>query len=312
MGAVFRLIFYAVDEKVANEGAEAAFRRIAEQNAIFSDYDSDSEIMRLCDTPASYGKTSPGIPVSRDLWHVLMASQSLSLQSNGAFDITVGPLTKLWRRARRQHVLPADAALAAARARVGHQHVELVEARQAVRFRADIGKGRMRLDAGGIAKGYAADVALAELRRHGINRTLVDAGGDIRLGAAPPEHAGWRVGVVSTAPQAAPSFHLLLQDCGVATSGDLWQFIEIDGRRYSHIVDPRTGLGLTNRIAVTVVAADAMTADGLASTVSVLGAENGTKLLNTLPNATGRIVEIEDGQPSVVVSQGFADLRRVP
>ncbi len=314
MGTVFRLVFYALDREVANEGAEAAFRRVAELNAIFSDYDSDSEMMRLSANPAAYGENSPGIRVSRDLWQVLTASQTLSRQSNGAFDITVGPLTKLWRRARRQHVLPATAALAAARASVGHQHVELVDTSQAVRFRGDVDESSIRMDAGGIAKGYAADAALAELRQHGIERALIDAGGDLRLGVAPPGHAGWRVGVVATTPpeQDMPSFHLLLEDCGVATSGDLWQYIEIDGRRYSHIVDPRTGLGLTNRIAVTVVAADGMTADGLASAVSVLGAEAGVQLLNTLSGATGRIVAIEDGQPVVAAANGFGDLRQVP
>jgi thiamine biosynthesis lipoprotein len=134
----------------------------------------------------------------------------------------------------------------------------------------------------------------------------------LRLGAAPPDRAGWRVAVVSTAPAGKSDLKLLLHDCGVATSGDIWQFVEVDGRRYSHIVDPRTGLGLTNRIAVTVVAADGVTADGLASAVSVLGAESGVKLLNSMPAATGRLVEMVEGAPNVVASGGFAKLPRVP
>ena len=160
MGTEFRLLFYAVNEKVANAGAAAAFDRVAKLNAVFSDYDSDSEMMRLCSNSAAYSKDSVGVPMGDDLWQVLMATQELSRRSDGAFDITVGPLTKLWRRARRQHVLPSGAELAAARARVGHQHVELVEADQSVRFSDGVAENSIRMDAGGIAKGYAADAAL--------------------------------------------------------------------------------------------------------------------------------------------------------
>lgn len=312
MGTSFRLLFYAFDDKVANAGAAAAFDRVARLNSVFSDYDSESEIMRLCSNSAAYAKDSAGVPVGDDLWQVLTASQELSRRSDGAFDITVGPLTKLWRRARRQHALPAIAELAAARTLVGYQRVELVEVNQSVRFGDSVVENSIRMDFGGIAKGYAADAALAELGRHGIQRALVDAGGDLRLGAAPPDRAGWRVAVVSTVPAGKSDLKLLLHDCGVATSGDIWQFVEVDGRRYSHIVDPRTGLGLTNRIAVTVVAADGVTADGLASAVSVLGAESGVKLLNSMPAATGRLVEMVEGAPNVVASGGFAKLPRVP
>jgi thiamine biosynthesis lipoprotein len=187
-----------------------------------------------------------------------------------------------------------------------------VKASQSVRFADGVAENSIRMDAGGIAKGYAADAVITELGRHGIQRALVDAGGDLRLGAAPPDRAGWRVAVVSTSREGNTDVQLLLRDCGVATSGDLWQFVEVDGRRYSHIVDPRTGLGLTNRIAVTVVAANGVTADGLASAVSILGAESGTKLLNSMPAATGRIVEIVDGEPNAVAAAGFEKLRRLP
>ena len=164
MGTSFRLLFYAFDDKVANAGAAAAFDRVARLDSVFSDYDSESEIMRLCSNSAAYAKDSAGVPVGDDLWRVLTASQELSCRSDGAFDITVGPLTKLWRRARRQHALPAIAELAAARTLVGYQRVELVEVNQSVRFGDSVVENSVRMDFGGIAKGYAADAALANDR----------------------------------------------------------------------------------------------------------------------------------------------------
>jgi len=187
MAAPVRLLFYANDEATANRAAEAAFSRIRQLNAILSDYDPQSELRQLCAT-AGDGTYHP---LGDDLWRVLVRAQEISRASQGAFDVTVGPVVRLWRRARRQHKLPKPEQLEDARRRVGWTLVELDPKRQAVRL---VQPG-MRLDLGGIAKGYAADAALAVLAQHGITRALVDAGGDISLGSAPPSEPGWRIGV---------------------------------------------------------------------------------------------------------------------
>ena len=279
MGVEARIILHAPDEAAARRAARAAFGRIEALDAVMSDYRPDSELMRAC-RAAAEGPVS----ISDDLYRVLDRAGAISQASDGAFDVTVGPLVRLWREARAEGRLPAPQAIEQARAAVGWRGV-LLDPRQRTMTLSWPG---MRLDLGGIGKGYAADEALDTLMRHGVRRCLVDLGGDIALGRPPPDREGWRVAVRSG---WAEDEQLLLQLslAAVATSGDTSQFLEIGGRRYSHILDPRTGLGLTNRVAVTVIAPDAATADALASALSVLGPDRGLALLEKFPGASALI-----------------------
>lgn len=287
MGVVFRLSVYGSDSGVANKAAEAAYARVHELNGIFSDYDGSSEVRQLCEL------SRPGHPVavSEELFSVFESSLRLSKETGGAFDVTVGPLTKLWRRARRRETLPDAARLASERMRTGYQLIRLHPDSQSV----ELLRAGMRIDFGGIAKGFAADEALRVLAAHGFNRALVDASGDIVAGDPPPGEDFWRVAVEalrrqSTAPtadhdQPTQSLRVLrIRNQAVATSGDAYQSITIDGRRYSHIVDPKTGLGLNQRSSVTIIAPTGMRADGLASAVSVLGPCPGIQLIEKPAN----------------------------
>jgi thiamine biosynthesis lipoprotein len=283
MGLPFRISLYAPDETTAKAGAEAAFARLAELNAIMSDYDSDSELSKLSHT-SGQGKA---VPVSDALWKVLTRAQEFAARSDGAFDITVGPLVNVWRRARHKAELPAPALLAEMKARVGFKNLRLDPVRQT----AELLVPEMRLDLGSLAKVFAIDEALAVLRRRGLSRALVAGSGDMSAGEAPPGQAGWRVEIAAfDAPGAPPAQIVWLRNCSLATSGDTYQRIEIGGKRYSHIVDPRTGLGLTDHSLVTVMADDGMTANGLSTTVSVLGPERGLKLVEETPNAAAFFV----------------------
>lgn len=286
MGVDVSLTLYAGREDVANVASEAAFARIAELNQIFSDYDADSEAMRLCRAAVD---SSPH-RVSPELFHVLTEAARLAERSEGAFDVTVGPLTKLWRRARRRVELPEPALLAATRERVGWKLVQLSADGPSVRLlRPDL-----QLDFGGIVKGYAADEALAVLRRHGITRAMVAIAGDIFAGDAPPDATGWRVRVAPYSDDETTAQMLLVTNQAVSTSGDAFQFVEIDGVRYSHIVDPRTGVGLTRRSQVTVVAPQGIAADSLATAASILGPEAGLRLIEQ-SQAAGFFVTVESG-----------------
>ena len=300
MAVPIKIVLYAPDGPTATGAAEAAFSRIGQLNAVFSDYDPQSELRRLCAT-SGRGDT---VPVSEDLWRVLAHAQDLSGRSDGAFDVTVGPVVRLWRRARRRRQLPSPERLRPARELVGYRFVRLDPPNQAV----ELLKPGMRLDLGGIAKGYAVDEALKVLRESGIDRALVDAGGDIALGDPPPDRPGWRIGIARLEADGAPGRVLLFSRVAVATSGDTWQYVEIGGRRYSHIVDPRTGLGLTDHSSVTVVAPDGMTADGLASAVSVLGPEKGLKLIENTPDAAALIIRAPEGKVETYQSSRWKDL----
>jgi len=283
MGLPVRVTLYAPDEGAARAAADRAFARVEALNAVFSDYDSDSELSRLSDTAGS-GRAAA---VGPELWHVLEFAQRVAALSKGGFDISVGPVVNLWRVARRKHELPKPERLLEARARVGYQGIELDPAARTALLR----KPRMRLDAGGIAKGYAMEEALQVLRALGLPRAMVAGGGDMALGEAPPGESGWRIEVSSLDAGGAPAPRFLrLANCSVATSGDLYQRLEIEGKRYSHIVDPRTGIGLTDHSLVTVVAARGMEADALSKVVAVLGPVEGLPLLESFPGVAAYVV----------------------
>lgn len=282
MGVPFKLILYARDEPLANLAARAAFKRISELNRILSDYDPDSELSRLSRSAGA----NTWVIVSDDLWRVLWKSQELAQRTQGAFDITVGPYVRLWRRAKREKQLPSAALLADARACVGFQAIELDPKTQ----RARLHKPEMRLDAGGIAMGYAVDEAIKVLKAHRIESALVDASGDIGVMNAPPGEAGWRIAVSPLARDSAHGEYLTLASAAVTTSGDAFQHVTIAGKRYSHIIDPQTGLGLTTQMGVTVLACDCVTADSYATAVSVLGPKAGLELIESTPATAALIV----------------------
>jgi thiamine biosynthesis lipoprotein len=165
----------------------------------------------------------------------------------------------------------------------------------------------MRLDLGGIAKGYAVDQALQTLRKHGVHQALVEAGGDLGVSDPPPGKQGWHIELSSLDATNAPSARfVLLKNAALSTSGDLYQRLEIDGRRYSHIVDPRTGIGLTDHSIVNVIAPEGITSDSLTKVVSVLGPAKGLPLVDKTPKAAARIIRAPEGQIEVAESKRFA------
>jgi len=275
MGVPFRIVLYASDRATADRAVEAAFARVQRLNDVLSDYDTDSELSRLSQT-AGQGQRAR---VSDELWFVLERAQRLAVETGGAFDVTCGPVVSLWRKARREHKLPDPAKLAEAKRAVGFEKLRLDARTQT----AELLVPYMRLDLGAIAKGYAVDEALQVLRQHGIRSALVSGGGDLAVSGPPPGKRGWRIELAPLdAPNAPPTEFVLLRNRALATSGDVFQHVEIDGVRYSHIVDPRTGLGLTDHSLVVVLAKDCTTADSLSTSASVLGPEAGTKLAESM------------------------------
>jgi FAD:protein FMN transferase len=301
MGVPFRIVMYAGDESTARTAARAAFDRISQLNSILSDYDSDSELSRLSRSSGS----GRDVPIGQELWEVLSRGQELAVRSDGAFDVTVGPSVNLWRRARRRHELPEPDLLEKNRLRVGYWNLVLHPQDRSATLKAE----GMRLDLGGIAKGFAADQALELLKRGGISRALVAADGDIRVGDPPPGMDGWQIGLATLDVGNSPGVEtILLRNAAVSTSGDLSQRLEIGGVRYSHIVDPRSGIGLTDHSLVTVIAPDAMTSDSLATTVSVLGPLKGLELIEAFPGTGARILRQPQDTLEVHQSRRFAEL----
>jgi len=283
MGTKFRIVLYADDQATADKAAKAAFARVAELNRVMSDYQPDSELMTLC--KKSETKLAGPVKVSDDLFFVLAKAKEVSELSDGAFDVTIGPVVRLWRQARKDRQLPDDEERKAALGRVGYKNMELDRKEKTVTLRVP----GMLLDLGGIAKGYAADEALRLIAANGITSALVAASGDIAVSGPPPGKSGWRIDIAPL-PGQKDKRQLLLKDMAVSTSGDAEQFVEIAGVRYSHVVDPRTGLGLTGRRSVTVIARRGIESDSLTKVASILPADEAVKKIETVDGAATWIV----------------------
>ncbi|MCG3125874.1 MAG: FAD:protein FMN transferase [Phycisphaerae bacterium] len=299
MGVQAKISLYAADVSQARAAARAAFERMLAIEDVATDYRPDSELMRLC--AAADGSPQP---VSDELFTLLAAGQQIAEQTQGAFDPTVGPLVRLWREARRNSALPDADTLAGALARTGWRRVQLGQSPRTIAMPAGT-----QLDLGGIAKGYSVDAASRLLTARGVRRHLVALSGDLMAGAPPPGRDGWRIQVESGVPGDPPHV-VALRHAALSTSGDRHQFVEIGGLRYAHIVDPRTGLGLSDAPAATVIAADGATADAWATACCVLGYDAARRFIGTRPDLDARVVARGGTPPRSFETAGYRQRRR--
>ncbi len=297
MGTMFRIVLYSDDSEQAHSAIRAAFDRVAQLDRELSDYKPDSELNRVCREAVGHDTG-----ISDDLYFVLRAAQLLAERTNGAFDISIGPVVRLWRRARQTKQMPDPSALSAAMRLVGYRHIHLGD--RTLRFDMQ----GMQLDLGAIAKGYAADEALRLLRGFGFAQALVAASGDISVGDSPPQKSGWEIGADSfKAPKDHFTRTLTLHNQSVSTSGDTEQYVEIEGLRYSHIVDPKTGIGLRHRSSVTVIANTGIDSDSLATAASVIAEQQGTSRALALIesfDAKGVVIAERDGRVTESETKG--------
>lgn len=258
MGTLVRVVAYAETTEQAHAAIRKAFARVREIDDRLSDYKQDNELDRLCRTPAG-----TAVAVSEDLFTVLESALKLSEKTGGAFDVTIGRQTKQWRSGAR----PAGAGR--------YRQVRLDRARRTVTLLED----GIRLDFGGIAKGYAADEVLQILALSGVSRALVAVSGDIAVGDAPPGKDGWRIGI-GGADRVETLTH-----CAVSTSGDTEQAHKDGGETLSHVLDARTGQPLKAGRMVTVIAKRGIDADSLSTAMKILGPSESRSLARQFPGA---------------------------
>lgn len=297
MGVLFKVVGYAENEDQARLAVGQAFERIETLNAIFSDYDPDSEISRLTRLAKPGGWQS----VSPELYTVLQKARQVSEGSAGAFDVTVGPLSQFWREVRKSKMNPDPFRIEALSETVDFQAVELHPFAHLVR----LSRMDLQLDFGGIAKGFAADEALKTLRTQGVDRALIDASGDISFSQPPPGRDAWVVAVAPLEQGGPPAYRLAMAGNAVATSGDAWQHVEIEGVRYSHIIDPRSGWALRGKQSVTVIAPTGTQADAWASALSVMGYKKGLELVEKLDGIEALYIVSERERVVPHASRGF-------
>jgi len=262
MGSPFNIIFYHADSAEAVLIAKECFSIVDSLNNIFSDYSSESEVGKL-----ALLVNQKNIQVSDELFSMILRSKDAWKRSNKTFDITIGALTQLWRKIKKENRFPSEAEIKAAKDLTGFKNLIIDERSKTISFT----KKGMRLDFGGIVPGYAAQRMLDLLKSKNINITLVDASGDIILGDPPPGKGGWTIGI--NLPESENEIwdkKLELKNFAVSTSGDVYRYITHEGKKYSHIIDPRTGYGVTSQRNVTVITSHGADADWLATACSIL------------------------------------------
>ncbi len=313
MGTFARVSVVAANHNTAYKCINAAFIEIYKVDNLMSYFKSNSEISLV-----NREGFRRAIKVSDSTYEVLQRSIEFSKLTDGAFDITVGPLVELFRMAKKTEVAPSEEEIAKAKAKVGFEKLKLDDTNKTVSFTVE----GMRLDLGGIGKGYAVDKAIEAAQKAGALGAMVDIGGHIRcFGAAPhskdnssrqkpsPER-DWLIGLQDPKAVKDPGFQipgtaeadilltLKLKEGAVVTSGDYQQFVVINGKRFSHILNRQTGSSAEGLSSVTIIADNATDADALATAISVMGAEKGLALIEKLPNTEAILIPASAGMTS--------------
>lgn len=298
LGTAFTIVTYGENENSVNSIIEAVYDEVDRLNMIFSDYMDSSELNRLNARSGS----GEYVKVSAELFDILSKAKQASLLSDGAFDVTIGPLSHLWRRARKTNTFPSKKEIRRAKRKTGNRYLLLDSEHQAVRLK----KKNMIIDLGGIAKGYIAQKAMDLLDSAGLPSSLIDAGGDMIAGSPPPDKEGWTIGISSPdSPNQSAGSPLIVSHTAIATSGDAFQYLDYKGKRYSHIINPKTGMGVTFHHNVTVICAEGTTADWIASACSVMPSDKLRLFLASMPDIAVMINEKTGPKPIKTYFNGF-------
>ena len=280
MGTVLEITIEGLEPQPAERVLDELYDEALRLDRLLSIYDPESEISRINRT-AGHGKQQ----VDPDVVEILKLSIAYSKLTRGAFDVTIGPLVDLWMEAADRNAPPTAAELAAARQRVGADRISVISG-DAV----SLDEEGMKLDLGGIAKGYALDRMLPLLERNGVESALLNFGQSSTWAVgAPAGSAGWRLLV--RGPEGHFAGLITLRDRALSASGSRGQWVEIDGRRYGHIIDPRTGEPLMRARQAVVISQRAALAEALSLALLVLDAETGLALVAAEPGCEGLLIE---------------------
>lgn len=297
MGTLAVVAAWAEDLAVGARAVDAAYAAFDRVDSLMSTWRDDSVLSALNRAPAD-----TWIAVGPEVATVLAAALATAEATGGAYDPTVLPLVRLWGFRGGEPRIPAPRDLAGTRSRVDHGLLEVDGPRGRARLRA----GGMEVDLGGIAKGYALDAAAAAMRAAGARGGMLDLGGNVLVFGEGP---GGTVEIRD--PRGGePLAELPLAEGAVATSGQYERFVVVDGQRFGHVLDPRTGRPVPGGLAVSVLAPDAMTADALSTAGLVLGLRRGLAFLDSIPGVEALFVSAEPGsEPILSATSGLVESR---
>lgn len=291
MGTSIEVQAFGRDRAVRLAAIDEAFAAFAETDRLMSNYRDDSELARLNRIGAH-----EAVAVSDAMFAVLAAAGRVSAASNGAFDVTVGPLVRLWGFHDKTPHLPTEAELAAVRPLVDYRQLRLDADRRTARF----ARPGVELDLGGIAKGFAVEIAAGVLRRNGLGG-FIDAGGNQYLLGAPPGKPAWTIGIKDPDARDRVIGVVETTETSVSTSADSYNFLVAGGRRYGHILDPRTLRPAEQSLSATVLSRDGTLADAMSKAVFILGPKAGLALVDSFPDMSA-IVAFRKANGSVGVA----------
>jgi thiamine biosynthesis lipoprotein len=279
MGTAIRVELWSEDREHGVAAIAAVMAEMHRIDRAMSPFKPESDLS-IVNREAASGD----VQVSEELFHLLACAKEFSSLSGGAFDITFASVGHLYDY--RQGIRPDDEALRRARDAVGWERLQLDPRRRTVRF----GHAGMRIDLGGFAKGHAVEMGAAILRRHGITRAIVSAGGDSRV-IGDRRGRPWTIGIRHPRREGEVVAMLPLEDVAISTSGDYERYFEVDGQRCHHLIDPKTGKSPSRVHSVTIIAADGLTTEAMSKTVFVLGVEQGMRLVESLGGVDAVVVD---------------------
>lgn len=296
MNTIARVTAIAPDKKTAQLCIDSAFKEIYRLEKLMNRYDPNSQLSKVNQLAAK-----EPVKIDKDLFDIIQQSVEYSKKTAGAFDITVAPLVDLWKACAEANSMPTDGQLAEVKGTVGYDKLLLDANDFSVRFTIQ----GVSLDLGAIAKGFAADKAVEEMKKGGAVGGLIDIGGQIGCFGLTEKKGKWIIGI--RAPAKADDNEtiakLSLTDMAVATSGDYERFYKIGARRFSHIFNPVTQKSADDLSSVTIIALDGTAADALATAVSVLGAEKGLELIEKTESTEALI--IKTASQEIIKSDGM-------
>lgn len=296
MGTMLAFQTFSDDQAKVERVFKDAQKEIDRLVEILSDYSSESETV-LLSRKEHVGQWQN---VSPELWEVLLVCDRWNHLTDGAFDASVGQLSILWRKARKTKSVPSQAEIDAALKLCGWKHIELDKEQHRIKLKIS----GLRLDFGAMGKGYIIDKAYEYLSTHGLPCSLVRAGGDLRCGTAPPDREGWPIEIGRLSDTEKPiRFHL--SNAAVSSSGDLYQYLEVNGVRRSHVLDPRTGIGVPGPRMVSVIAATSTEADAADTALCILPDDKALAIAKSVGSLKVRIVTIEASGAKVHTSGDF-------
>jgi thiamine biosynthesis lipoprotein len=283
MGSTFELIVVEKDEEIAALRLEEGIDEIRRLEALLTEFDPASQTSLI---NSNAGR--PPIPIDPECYALIERCIHLSRITQGAFDITAIPLRNLYNFKERIANIPDPATLAATLSNTGYHHIQLANGRIALL------RSGMRIAFGAIGKGYAADALRTRWKNQGLTAGVINASGDLTAWGLRPDGSPWKIGIADPRDPSRFLLWLPIHDAAIATSGNYEQFFEIDGVRFSHNIDPRTGIPVKEIKSVSIISPSAELSDALATAVTVMGVDPGLHLLDQLPDTHGIIIDNKD------------------